>query len=94
MFKRAFAAAGLECFGPHSVRSTLTALGEQVCRTPEEFKAWSQNLGHEDVLTTFRSYGAVSGGGRRSSCVCYVVLARKIQCSDPVHGECPLFDAV
>jgi len=23
-------------------------------------KAWSQNLGHEDVLTTFRSYGSVA----------------------------------
>jgi hypothetical protein len=27
--------------------------------TPEEMKAWSQNLGHADVLTTFTSYGAV-----------------------------------
>ena len=35
-------------------------LGEQVCRTPEEFKAWSQNLGHDQVMTTFTSYGSVS----------------------------------
>ncbi len=34
--------------------------GEQLCKTPEEFKAWSQNLGHEQVLTTFLSYGTVS----------------------------------
>ena len=27
------------------------------CKTPEEYKAWSQNLGHEGVLTTFCSYG-------------------------------------
>ncbi|PKN25433.1 MAG: hypothetical protein CVU64_19905 [Deltaproteobacteria bacterium HGW-Deltaproteobacteria-21] len=27
---------------------------------PEQFKAWSQNLGHEKVLTTFVSYGNVS----------------------------------
>ena len=27
--------------------------------TPEEMKAWSQNLGHADVLTTFTSYGKV-----------------------------------
>jgi integrase len=26
---------------------------EQLCTSPEEFKAWSQNLGHEQVLTTF-----------------------------------------
>ncbi len=25
----------------------------------EQFKAWSQNLGHEGVLTTFYSYGEV-----------------------------------
>ena len=53
-------AAGLPCFNPHSFRNTLARLGEQVCRTPEAFKAWSQNLGHEQVLTTFTSYGAVA----------------------------------
>jgi hypothetical protein len=26
---------------------------------PEEFKAWSQNLGHQGVLTTLYSYGDV-----------------------------------
>src|SRR5512147_2134420 len=31
---------------PHSLRSTLAQFGEQRCQTPEEFKAWSQNLGH------------------------------------------------
>jgi hypothetical protein len=40
-------------------------LGERVCSSPEEFKAWSQNLGHEHVLTTFTSYGAVSGNRQR-----------------------------
>ena len=34
-------------------------LGEKVCKSPEDFKAWSQNLGHEGVLTTFYSYGEV-----------------------------------
>ena len=29
------------------------------CNTAEEFKAWSQNLGHEGVLTTFFSYGSI-----------------------------------
>jgi hypothetical protein len=32
-------------------------LGERLCQTPEQFKAWSQNLGHSGVLTTFTSYG-------------------------------------
>ena len=63
IFKGAFTSAGLAYFNPHSLRSTLVQLGEKLCRTPEDFKAWSQNLGHEGVLTTFRSYGAV--GNRR-----------------------------
>lgn len=61
VFKTAFGAAGLPYFNPHSFRKTLALLGGQKCRTPEDYKAWSQNLGHEDVLTTFRSYGDVSG---------------------------------
>ncbi len=46
-------------FNPHSFRNTLAALGESLCRSAEEFKAWSQNLGHEGVLITFYSYGEV-----------------------------------
>jgi integrase len=60
IFKEAFAAAGLPYFNPHSFRKTLTLLGGRICKTPEEYKAWSQNLGHEHVLTTFSSYGNVS----------------------------------
>lgn len=60
-FREAFTSAGLPYFNPHSFRNTLVQLGERVCNTPEEFKAWSQNLGHEKALTTFLSYGEVSG---------------------------------
>ena len=59
IFKEAFSNAGLTYANPHSFRKTLAQLGERLCRTPEEFKAWSQNLGHEQVLTTFSSYGQV-----------------------------------
>jgi hypothetical protein len=59
IFRDAFQAAGLPYFNPHSFRNTLVRLGEDLCRSPEAFKAWSQNLGHEKVLTTFVSYGAV-----------------------------------
>ena len=45
IFKQAFTDAGLAYADPHSFRKTLAQLGERVCRTPEEFKAWSQNLG-------------------------------------------------
>ncbi|WP_078477097.1 tyrosine-type recombinase/integrase, partial [Solemya elarraichensis gill symbiont] len=59
IFKEAFNAAGLEYFNPHSFRDTLANMGEKLCQSPEEFKSWSQNLGHEKVLTTFYSYGEV-----------------------------------
>jgi len=60
IFREAFANAGLPYFNPHSFRNTLVQLGLDICKTPEQFKAWSQNLGHEKVLTTFLSYGKVA----------------------------------
>lgn len=59
IFKAAFESAGLPYFNPHSFRNTLVQLGERRCTTAEEFKSWSQNLGHERVLTTLTSYGSV-----------------------------------
>lgn len=60
IFREAFVAAGLPYFNPHSLRNTLVRLAEEHYLTPEQFKAWSQNLGHESVLTTFYSYGEVA----------------------------------
>lgn len=60
IIKAAFEAAGLPYYNPHSLRSTLVLLGQKMCQTPEDYKAWSQNLGHEGVLTTFYSYGTVA----------------------------------
>jgi integrase len=60
IFRKAFEGAGLPYFNPHSFRDTLVQLGQRICTTPEIFKAWSLNLGHEHVLTTLTSYGAVS----------------------------------
>ncbi|MFC5568841.1 tyrosine-type recombinase/integrase [Lysobacter yangpyeongensis] len=59
IFRTAFEAVDLPYFNPHSLRNVLVRLGEERCRSPEDFKAWSQNLGHEQVLTTFTSYGHV-----------------------------------
>jgi integrase len=59
IFRQGFASAGLPYFNPHSFRDTLVRLGKKLCRTPEEFEAWSKNLGHEQMLTTFRSYGSI-----------------------------------
>lgn len=59
IFKQSFEAIGLPGFNPHSFRHALAVLGEQRCKTPEDFKSWSQNLGHEHVATTLSSYGTV-----------------------------------
>jgi len=59
IFREAFEKNGLQYFHPHSFRKTLTVLGQTVCQTPEAIKAWSQNLGHAEVMTTMVSYGEV-----------------------------------
>jgi len=59
IFREAFNRAGLPYFNPHSFRNTLVRLGLERCKSAEEFKAWSQNLGHEKPLTTFMNYGRV-----------------------------------
>ena len=59
IFKAAFNKAGIKYHHPHSLRHTLTHHYQAVCKTPEEFKAISQNLGHENVLTTFICYGEI-----------------------------------
>ena len=59
IFRQAFAAAGFPYFHPHSFRTTLGLFGLTLCRTEEEWSAWSLNLGHENVATTFKSYATV-----------------------------------
>ena len=59
IFKRAFATAGLPYYNPHSFRSMLVRHAMKLNLPQESMKAWSQNLGHADVLTTFTSYGSV-----------------------------------
>lgn len=59
IYRNAFTAAGLPYYNPHCFRDTLTTLGERICRTPEELKAWSQNVGHNHVMTTLMNYGTV-----------------------------------
>ncbi len=59
VFRRAFGAAGLPYFNPHAFRHTLVHHAMRLGLGPEEMKAWSQNVGHASVLTTFTSYGNV-----------------------------------
>ena len=61
IFRDAFISAGLPYFNPHCFRDTLTQHGIVTCQNnAESLKAWSQNLGHEKVLTTLLNYGQVA----------------------------------
>jgi integrase len=60
IFREACALAGLPYFNPHSLRNTIVQLAYELKLNAEQFKAWSQNLGHENCLTTFSSYGTIS----------------------------------
>ncbi len=51
--------AGMPYFNPHSFRHAACQLALKLSRTPQEFKALSQNFGHEQVTTTLRSYGTL-----------------------------------
>lgn len=89
IFKKAFEKAHLPYFNPHTIRSTLAMLGERTCKTPEQFKAWSQNLGHEHVLTTLTSYGQV-GQGRQDEILIQMAEAEGAPITDrPMIGVEP-----
>jgi len=63
--KDAFAAVQLPRYTPHSFRHMLALHGDKLCPTRETFKAWSQNLGHANPLTTVSSYMPVSEDAQR-----------------------------
>ena len=58
--KSAFASVQMPSYTPHSLRKTLGKLGSAVCKTPEQLKAWSLNMGHSNLATTINSYVPVS----------------------------------
>jgi hypothetical protein len=47
-------------YTPHSLRKTLALHGDQVCQNMEQRKAWSLNMGHENLATTVSAYMPVS----------------------------------
>ncbi len=59
VFKKRFEAADLEYFSPHAFRHTATKIALELCKTPAQFKAVSQNLGHENMATTMFDYAAL-----------------------------------
>ncbi len=60
IFQHAFAAAGVEYFNPHSIRDMLVRHIMTLDLPLETLKAWSQNLGHQGLLTTIISYGSIA----------------------------------
>lgn len=59
IFKEAFEGANLDYHSPHSVRSALARFGQTLGLPIRTYKAWSKNLGHSNMMTTFSSYGDV-----------------------------------
>lgn len=66
IIKGTFAAVQLPPYTPHSFRHMLALHGDKLCTTRERFKAWSQNMGHKNPLTTVSSYMPVSADAQRA----------------------------
>ena len=60
VFRDAFGAAGLPYASPHSFRHTLGRLAYERNLTLAEWKAWGQNLGHSEIMTTITNYAKMS----------------------------------
>jgi len=56
IIRTAFANVQMPEYTPHSFRKTLFLYGVEQCGTLEEVKAWSRNLGHESLATSYNSY--------------------------------------
>ncbi len=57
MLEKRSAGASLEYYRPHSFRHTAINLATGRCHNGEEFRAVSQNFGHENIGTTLTTYG-------------------------------------
>lgn len=56
VIKNAFANADLPQFAPHSFRKTLVRWADKHYPTRAAFKAFSQNIGHDSIVTTSGAY--------------------------------------
>ncbi len=60
IFKERCEKANLKYFSPHKFRHASIRLALDKCRSAEQIKAVSQNLGHESVSTTLLTYGRLA----------------------------------
>lgn len=58
IFKSSFERFNLPYFNPHSFRDTINEIGKNSCNIAQ-YKAWSQNLGHEKMSTSLDNYGNI-----------------------------------
>ena len=54
--KEACQRAAVRYFVPHAIRNVLARLAVQRCHTIKDLLAWSQNLGHNSMMTTLIVY--------------------------------------
>ncbi|MEQ8441746.1 MAG: tyrosine-type recombinase/integrase [Alphaproteobacteria bacterium] len=59
VFKTAFQRVALPYYTPHLFRRTVVKWAQEHC-SQREFKAISQNLGHDHAMTTYNAYGELS----------------------------------
>ena len=52
--------AGVKYFSPHKFRHAAIRLSMDKCKTAEQMKAVSQNLGHDRLSTTLLTYGRLA----------------------------------
>ena len=55
-FRNGCKSAAIQYFNPHSARHYLKSIRDEYCRTAEERKAWSHNMGHENEQVTEDNY--------------------------------------
>ncbi|PTM60078.1 tyrosine-type recombinase/integrase [Phreatobacter oligotrophus] len=82
ILEEACKAAGLPYFNPHAFRHAVARLGLERARTPEQMKAWSQNMGHTGLLTTLHHYGSVDPERQRQ-----IVEGMKAAASNDLRDE-------
>lgn len=58
--KSAFASVQMPAYTPHNFRRTHAAMMNEFCKTSDQMQAWGMNFGHDDLITTFRSYNPLS----------------------------------
>lgn len=58
--RKAFAAVQMPEYTAHSFRKTLGCYSNEACKTMEQYKAWSMNLGHANLATMISAYMPVS----------------------------------